>query len=87
MQYTRFYKTLGIHENASESEIRKAYRKLVKVHHPDIFVNASSSQQKMAEEKFIEIQITTGYILIAIKLAIVGVFGFLTLRRLMMQYE
>ena len=37
--------------------------------------------------KFIEIQITTGYLLIAIKLAIVGLFGVLTLRRLMMQYE
>jgi len=49
MQYTRFYKTLGIPENASESEIRKAYRKLVKIYHPD--VNKSSA----AANKFIAI--------------------------------
>ena len=35
----------------------------------------------------IEIYITTSYVLIAIKLAIVGVFGFLTLSRLMMSHE
>ena len=50
------HEILGVSENATKEEIKRAYRKLVKIHHPDIFVNASNSQQKMAEEKFIEIQ-------------------------------
>ena len=43
------YDTLEISENASESEIKKAYRKLARKYHPD--VNKSAE----AEEKFKEI--------------------------------
>ena len=43
------YETLEIDENATSSEIKKAYRKLAKKYHPDI--NKSSQ----AEEKFKEI--------------------------------
>ena len=50
------FEMLGIKSDASKEEIKKAYRKLAKIHHPDNFANASSSQLKMAEEKFIEIQ-------------------------------
>jgi len=43
------YETLEITENASESEIKKAYRKLARQYHPDVNKEAS------AEEKFKEI--------------------------------
>merc|ERR1712159_823023 len=32
---TKFYKILGVEKNATESEIKKAYRKLAMKHHPD----------------------------------------------------
>lgn len=43
------YQTLEISENASESEIKKAYRKLARQYHPDVNKDAG------AEEKFKEI--------------------------------
>jgi len=43
------YETLEINDNASESEIKKAYRKLARKYHPDVNKEAS------AEEKFKEI--------------------------------
>jgi curved DNA-binding protein len=43
------YETLEINENASESEIKKAYRKLARQYHPDV------NKEANAEEKFKEI--------------------------------
>ncbi|MEA3316322.1 MAG: J domain-containing protein [Campylobacterota bacterium] len=43
------YKTLEIDENATQSEIKKAYRRLAKKYHPDI------NKDVKAEEKFKEI--------------------------------
>ena len=43
------YETLEINDNASEAEIKKAYRKLARKYHPDVNKEAS------AEEKFKEI--------------------------------
>jgi curved DNA-binding protein len=43
------YKTLEINEGASESEIKKAYRKLARKYHPDV------NKEKDAEDKFKEI--------------------------------
>jgi curved DNA-binding protein len=43
------YETLEISENASESEIKKAYRKLARQYHPDV------NKDSKAEDKFKEI--------------------------------
>jgi curved DNA-binding protein len=50
MEYKDYYKTLGVEKNASESEIKRAYRKLAMQYHPD-----RNPGNKKAEEKFKEI--------------------------------
>lgn len=45
------YKVLGVAKNASEAEIKKAYRKLARKWHPD-----QNSDDAKAEEKFKEVQ-------------------------------
>lgn len=48
------YEVLGISENATEEEIKKAYRALSRKYHPDANINNPNKDQ--AEEKFKEIQ-------------------------------
>lgn len=48
------YDVLGIRADASDDEIKKAYRKLSRMYHPDANVNNPNKAQ--AEEKFKEVQ-------------------------------
>ena len=48
------YEVLGLGRGASEEEVKKAYRKLSRIYHPDANVNNPNKDQ--AEEKFKEIQ-------------------------------
>lgn len=47
---------LGLTKAADATEIKKAYRSLVKKHHPDRFSGQDEAIIKAAEERFIEIQ-------------------------------
>lgn len=49
MKYKDYYETLGIKREATEAEIKSAYRKLARKYHPDV------NKTKEAEEKFKEI--------------------------------
>jgi len=57
------YIILGIDKNASVTEVKKAYRKLVKLYHPDKILNKSKLYKKRAKERFNEINDSYDYIM------------------------
>ncbi len=50
MAFIDYYKILGLDKNATDKEIKKAYRKLARKHHPDL-----NPDNKEAEKRFKEI--------------------------------
>ncbi|MGH0122000.1 UNVERIFIED_CONTAM: hypothetical protein FKN15_000541 [Acipenser sinensis] len=50
-----YYKILGVDKNATDDEIKKAYRKRALMHHPDRHSGASPEMQKEEEKKFKEV--------------------------------
>lgn len=50
-----YYDVLGVSKDASDSEIKKAYRKAAMKYHPDKYSGASDSEKHEAEVKFKEI--------------------------------
>jgi curved DNA-binding protein len=50
MEYKDYYKILGVDKNASEKEIKKAFRRLARQYHPDV-----NPDDAHAEERFKEI--------------------------------
>lgn len=50
MEYKDYYKVLGVSKSADQDEIKKAFRKLARQHHPD-----ANKGDKKSEEKFKEI--------------------------------
>ncbi|HPU55771.1 MAG TPA: DnaJ domain-containing protein, partial [Verrucomicrobiota bacterium] len=50
VQYKDYYEILGVPRNASDAEIKRAFRKLAREYHPDV-----ARDKKKAEEKFKEL--------------------------------
>ncbi len=50
MEFKDYYATLGVARNATDDDIKKAFRKLARKYHPDV-----AKDKKQAEEKFKEI--------------------------------
>jgi DnaJ like chaperone protein len=51
-----YYHVLGLEKTATESEIKKAYRKLAIEFHPDKVANLGEEYQEFAKEKFQKVQ-------------------------------
>jgi molecular chaperone DnaJ len=60
-----YYEILGINENATEEELKTAYRNLAKKYHPDNFTDDAAKE--MAEEKMRKINEAYDYVIAQIR--------------------
>jgi len=49
MEYKDYYKILGVDKNASEKDIKKAFRRLARKHHPDVNPNDARAEDRFKE--------------------------------------
>ncbi len=49
MEYKDYYHVLGVPKNASDKDIKQAYRRLARKHHPDVNPNNKGAQEKFKE--------------------------------------
>ncbi len=49
MDFIDYYNVLGIDKSASQDDVKKAYRKLARKHHPDINPNNNEAQKKFQQ--------------------------------------
>jgi curved DNA-binding protein len=49
MEFRDYYKVLGVERTASDAEIKSAFRKLARKHHPDVNPNNKQAEQKFKE--------------------------------------
>ena len=49
MEYKDYYKVLGVEKTATEKEIKQAFRRLARQHHPDVNPNDPKAEERFKE--------------------------------------
>src|ERR1019366_906783 len=49
VKFKDYYKTLGVERSATQEDIKQAFRKLARVHHPDVAKNKAAGEAKFKE--------------------------------------